>query len=78
MATASAYRSGHYSLAAIGRHFGIHYSTGSRAARHPEEKRCYGNARPEPYFFAFPPSLRSIATDVLKRWEHYSRLTLFM
>ncbi len=37
-AMAAAYRSGHYSLAAIGRHFGVHYSTVSRAVRVMEQK----------------------------------------
>ena len=32
-AMAAAYRSGHYSLAAIGRYFGVHYSTVSRAVQ---------------------------------------------
>lgn len=35
-AMAAAYRSGHYSLTEIGRHFGVHYSTVSRAVRSAE------------------------------------------
>jgi putative transposase len=38
-AMAAAYRSGRYSLAAIARHFGLHYSTVSRAVSRWEEKK---------------------------------------
>lgn len=37
-AMVAAYRSGNYSLAAIGRHFGVHYSTVSRTVRAAEQK----------------------------------------
>ena len=36
MAQAFAYASGVYSLAAIARHFGVHYSTVSRAVKQAE------------------------------------------
>ncbi|HET7675031.1 MAG TPA: helix-turn-helix domain-containing protein, partial [Gammaproteobacteria bacterium] len=40
-AMAAAYQAGHYSLAAIARHFNVHYSTVSRAvkAAEAEEER---------------------------------------
>ncbi len=46
-AMAAAYRSGHYSLAVIGHHFGVHYSTASRAVRNAEEKCWCGNTKPD-------------------------------
>lgn len=42
-----AYLSGHYSMAAIARYFGVHYSTASRAVRRLERRLCV-NARPDP------------------------------
>ncbi len=39
VAMAAAYRSGQYSLAAIARHFGVHYSTVSRAANRRENEK---------------------------------------
>jgi REP element-mobilizing transposase RayT len=37
-AMAAAYRSGDYSLATVGRYFGVHYSTVSRAVKNAEDK----------------------------------------
>lgn len=41
----AAYRSGHYSLAAIGKHFGVHYSTVSRAVRMAEQNSQLSNPK---------------------------------
>jgi len=43
---AQAYRSGHYTLAQVGEHFGVSYATVSRAVK-LEEGRCR-NVKPDP------------------------------